>query len=137
MTVRTIFDLFLKLKNVQRVQTELVRLHLKTKPYATPRGRAVGGLSFARGHLYKIMSSPLYIGRLSTKVSGILVSIRPWLTPRHGTPSRPSLGPTITKIGPGLTQKAKVCSQGSFMTTPAIGSSPATRPKMASVTDIT
>jgi site-specific DNA recombinase len=63
-TVRTIFDLFLKLKNVQRVQTELIRLNLTTKPYATPRGRAIGGLSFARGHLYKILSNPLYIGEI-------------------------------------------------------------------------
>src|SRR5437016_1131606 len=37
-TVRTIFDLFLKLKNVQRVHAELARLNLTTKPYATPRG---------------------------------------------------------------------------------------------------
>src|ERR1700716_42608 len=66
-TVRTIFDLFLKLKNVQRVQTELVRLSFTTKPYATPRGRAVGGLSFARGHLYKILSNPLYIGEIEHK----------------------------------------------------------------------
>src|SRR5213078_3378113 len=51
-TVRTIFKLFLKLKNVRKVQAELARLKLTTKPYATPRGRAVGGLSFARGHLY-------------------------------------------------------------------------------------
>ena len=64
LTVRTIFYLFLKLKNVQRVQTELMRLKLTTKPYATPRGRAVGGLSFARGHLYKILSNPLYIGEI-------------------------------------------------------------------------
>jgi DNA invertase Pin-like site-specific DNA recombinase len=64
LTVRTIFDLFLKLKNVQRVQTELMRLKLTTKPYATPRGRAVGGLSFARGHIYKILSNPLYIGEI-------------------------------------------------------------------------
>src|SRR5664279_1097768 len=34
LTVRTIFDLFLKLKNVQRVQAELMRLKLTTKPYA-------------------------------------------------------------------------------------------------------
>src|ERR1700694_2736423 len=66
-TVRTIFDLFLKLKNVQRVQAELARLNLTTKPYATPRGRAVGGLSFARGHLYKILSNPLYIGEIEHK----------------------------------------------------------------------
>src|SRR5436189_4732974 len=64
LTVRTIFDLFLKLKNIQLVQTELARLNLTTKPYATPRGRAVGGLSFARGHLYKILSNPLYIGEI-------------------------------------------------------------------------
>src|SRR5438552_3730760 len=67
LTVRTIFDLFLKLKNVQRVQTELVRLNLTTKPYATPRGRAVGGLSFARGHIYKILSNRLYIGEIEHK----------------------------------------------------------------------
>src|SRR6202047_2963650 len=67
LTVRTIFGLFLKLKNVQRVQAELARLNLTTKPYATPRGRAVGGLSFARGHLYKILSNPLYIGEIEHK----------------------------------------------------------------------
>jgi site-specific DNA recombinase len=66
-TVRTIFDLFLKLKNVAHVQTELARLHLTTKPYATPRGRAVGGLSFARGHIYRILSNPLYIGEIEHK----------------------------------------------------------------------
>jgi site-specific DNA recombinase len=63
-TVRTISDLFLKLKNVRRVQAELTRLKLTTKPYETPRGRAVGGLSFARGHIYKILSNPLYIGEI-------------------------------------------------------------------------
>jgi len=64
LTVRTIFDLFLKLQNVQRVQTELMRLKLTTKPYAAPRGRAIGGLSFARGHIYKMLSNPLYIGEI-------------------------------------------------------------------------
>jgi site-specific DNA recombinase len=63
-TVRTIFDLFLRLKNVQRVQAELLRLNLTTKPYETPRGRAIGGLPFARGHIYKILSNPLYIGEI-------------------------------------------------------------------------
>src|SRR6202043_272600 len=67
LTVRAIFDLFLKLKTVQRVQADLARLNLTTKPYATPRGRAVGGLSFARGHLYKILSNPLYIGEIEHK----------------------------------------------------------------------
>jgi site-specific DNA recombinase len=64
-TVRTIFDLFLRLKNVQTVQAELLRLNFTTKPYETPRGRAIGGLPFARGHIYKILSNPLYIGEIA------------------------------------------------------------------------
>jgi site-specific DNA recombinase len=66
-TVRTIFDLFLKLKNVREVQAELARLKLKTKPYAVRRGRATGNLAFARGHLYKILSNPIYVGRIEHK----------------------------------------------------------------------
>ena len=66
-TVRAIFDLFLKLKNVRKVQEELARLKLRTKPYATKRGRAIGALSFARGHIYKILSNPLYLGEIVHK----------------------------------------------------------------------
>jgi DNA invertase Pin-like site-specific DNA recombinase len=66
-TVRAIFDLFLKLKNVGKVQTELARLKLRTKPYATKRGRAIGAMSFARGHIYKILSNPLYLGEITHK----------------------------------------------------------------------
>jgi DNA invertase Pin-like site-specific DNA recombinase len=66
-TIRTIFELFLRLKNVRKVQEELVRLKLRTKPYATKRGRAIGSLSFARGHIYKILSNPLYLGEILHK----------------------------------------------------------------------
>src|SRR5882757_6638009 len=63
-TVRAIFDLFLKLKNVREVQNELVRLKFRTKHYSVQRGRAVGDLPFARGHIYKILSNPLYAGEI-------------------------------------------------------------------------
>ena len=66
-TVRAIFDLFLKLKNVRKVQEELARLMLRTKPYATKRGRAIGAQSFARGHIYKILSNPIYLGEIVHK----------------------------------------------------------------------
>src|SRR5437879_3213714 len=66
-TVRTIFDLFLKSKNVRALQKELAQLNLRTKPYAVQRGRAVGNLPFARGHLYKILSNPLYLGEIEHK----------------------------------------------------------------------
>jgi site-specific DNA recombinase len=63
-TVRTIFDFFLKLKNVREVQKELARLKFRTKQYSVQRGRAAGDLPFARGHIYKILSNPLYAGAI-------------------------------------------------------------------------
>src|SRR4029077_10022133 len=49
------------------VQTELVRLNLRTKPYSIQRGRAAGDLPFARVHIYKILSNPLYAGEIKHK----------------------------------------------------------------------
>jgi site-specific DNA recombinase len=68
-TVRTIFELFLKLKNVRQVQAELARLKLTTKPYPISTGRILGGLPFSRGHIYRILSNPLYIGEIAHKDS--------------------------------------------------------------------
>jgi site-specific DNA recombinase len=64
-TVRTIFDLFLKLKNVRKVQAELTRLKLVTKPYPIASGKILGGRPFSRGHIYRILSNPLYIGEIA------------------------------------------------------------------------
>ena len=66
-TVRTIFELFLKLKSVRKLQAELIRQKLTTKRYPTTSGRVLGGLSFSRGHLYRILSNPLYIGEIVHK----------------------------------------------------------------------
>jgi site-specific DNA recombinase len=66
-TVRTIFELFLKLKSVRDVQNELARLDLRTKPYLAERGRAIGNLPFARGHIYRILSNRLYVGEINHK----------------------------------------------------------------------
>jgi hypothetical protein len=66
-TVRTIFDLFLRLKNVSKVQAELSRSKMTTKRYPVSTGRSVGGLPFARGHIYRILSNPLYLGDIVHK----------------------------------------------------------------------
>lgn len=66
-TVRKIFDLYLELGNVRLVEEELRRLGLRTKSYVSAAGRAIGDQSFTRGHLYKILSNPLYIGDISHK----------------------------------------------------------------------
>src|ERR1700730_4849423 len=66
-TVRTIFGLFLKLKNVRKVQVELARVRVNTKPYPISTGKVLGGLPFSRGHIYRILSNPLYIGEIIHK----------------------------------------------------------------------
>src|SRR5712672_2146346 len=66
-TVRTIFELFLKFKNFRQVQAELARLKLTTKPYPISTGQILGGLPFSRGHIYRILSNPLYIGEIAHK----------------------------------------------------------------------
>src|SRR5467141_2215380 len=71
-TVRKIFELFLKLKNVRKVQAELARLKLTTKPYPISTGKVLGGLPFSRGHIYRILSNPLYIGEIAHRDSRLL-----------------------------------------------------------------
>ena len=66
-TVRKIFDLYLELGNVRLVEEEMRRLDLRTKSYVSAAGRQMGDLSFTRGHLYKILSNPLYVGDISHK----------------------------------------------------------------------
>lgn len=66
-TIRTLFRLYGALKNVRQVQAELHRLKLTTKPYVAATGRRIGGLSFSRGHIYRILSNPLYTGEIEHK----------------------------------------------------------------------
>ncbi len=83
-TVRAIFELFLKLKNVRKLQAELIRKELTTKRYPTTSGTVLGGLSFSRGHLYRILSNPLYIGEIvhkDVKHSGqhpAIIDVKSW-----------------------------------------------------------
>jgi site-specific DNA recombinase len=63
-TIRAIFRLYISLKSVGLVQAELERLRLATKRYVTTAGRQLGGRSFSRGHIYRILSNPLYIGEI-------------------------------------------------------------------------
>lgn len=66
-TVRTIFELYLKLGSTRKVKAELDRLKIKTKKYTAVTGRQMGGLPFAIGHLYFLLSNPLYIGQIRHK----------------------------------------------------------------------
>jgi DNA invertase Pin-like site-specific DNA recombinase len=66
-TVRKIFDLYLELGNVRELIDELTRLGLRTKRVVTRTGRVMGDLNFTRGHVYKILGNPLYVGDISHK----------------------------------------------------------------------
>jgi site-specific DNA recombinase len=63
-TVRLLFELYLKLGSVRRLEAECQRLGLRTKLRTLLDGRQCGGTAFSRGHLYLIISNPIYIGRI-------------------------------------------------------------------------
>src|SRR4030088_1707710 len=66
-TVRRIFALYLELGCVRRGKEEADRLGLSTKRSATANGTERGGKSFSRGHLYNLLSNPIYIGEIAHK----------------------------------------------------------------------
>jgi site-specific DNA recombinase len=64
-TVRALFRLYLELACVRRLEAEADALGLVSKRRA--EGRSPGGRSFTRGHLYRILSNPIYIGEIAHK----------------------------------------------------------------------
>ena len=65
--VRHLFALYLEHRNVRLVKAEADRLGLRTKPRKPNNGRSKGNLPFTRGHLYKLLSNPLYAGLVAHK----------------------------------------------------------------------
>lgn len=63
-SVRLIFDSFLALKSVSQVTTEIRRLGVVSRRRLTRTGRAYGGTPLDRGSVYKILSNPIYIGKV-------------------------------------------------------------------------
>jgi hypothetical protein len=66
-TVRTLFRLYLELGNVRRVKEEVDRLGLKTKIRKGGDKRMCGGRPLSRGHIYHLLSNPIYVGRIAHK----------------------------------------------------------------------
>ena len=62
--VRRLFALYLELGTVRRLKEEALRLGLATKRRTTRSGLTVGGGPFERSSLYRLLSNPIYIGRL-------------------------------------------------------------------------
>ena len=68
-TVRTLYQLYQAQRNVVRVEQEALRRGLRTKARAPNNGKRSGGAPLTRGHIYKILSNPLYIGEVTHKGS--------------------------------------------------------------------
>jgi hypothetical protein len=66
-TVRRIFALYRELGCVRRVKEEADRLGLRTKCSKTANGAERGGKPFSRGHLYTLLSNPIYTGQIAHK----------------------------------------------------------------------
>src|SRR5207245_3560735 len=64
-TARRIFALYRELGCVRRVKEEADRLGLITKRSMTAKGSERGGRSFSRGHIYHLLSNPIYIGEIA------------------------------------------------------------------------
>jgi site-specific DNA recombinase len=65
--VRRIFALCRELGSVRRVKQEADSLRLRTKQGKTAHGAERGGKPFSRGHLYRLLSNPIYIGQIAHK----------------------------------------------------------------------
>ncbi|HEX3418877.1 MAG TPA: recombinase family protein, partial [Stellaceae bacterium] len=64
-TVCRIFALYRVLGCVRRVKEEADRLGLRTKSSTTANGTERGGKPFSRGHLYTLLSNPIYTGQIA------------------------------------------------------------------------
>src|SRR5215468_270570 len=63
--VRCIFDLYRELGSVRRVKEEADRLGLHTKRTIRKDGAERGGKPFTRGHIYAMLSNPIYTGQIA------------------------------------------------------------------------
>ena len=66
-TVRHIFARYLALKSVALLKAELDAAGIVSKMYAGRSGPACGGTPMQRGALYKLLSNPIYRGRIRHK----------------------------------------------------------------------
>ncbi len=66
-TIRMIYDLYDRHRNVRIVKTEADKLGLKTAIRKLSSGCPKGGSSFSFGHIYHILTNPIYAGRIRHK----------------------------------------------------------------------
>lgn len=63
--VRHIYERYLALGSVRLLKQELDKRGVTTPKRLTSTERQFGGRQFSRGHLYKVLSNPVYIGKIA------------------------------------------------------------------------
>jgi DNA invertase Pin-like site-specific DNA recombinase len=66
-TIQVIFERYLQLGSVAKLELELRRRKLQTRAFTSASNKAWGNRPFSRGHLYKILSNPVYAGKIAHK----------------------------------------------------------------------
>lgn len=66
-TIRRIFALYLEEGNVSALLERLTREDIRTAARYSAKGNHYGNRAFTRGHLYKLLANPIYIGRVPHK----------------------------------------------------------------------
>ena len=64
-TVRLIYRLYLQCDGVSDLKEDLDRQGIRSKTRTYANGKTVGGVPLSRGMLYRLLSNPIYIGRVS------------------------------------------------------------------------
>ncbi len=63
-TVLHVFERYLELSSVRKLQAELKRAGRLTPLRVTQKGKTSGGCTFSTGKLYHVLSNPIYVGRI-------------------------------------------------------------------------
>ncbi len=65
--IRRVFNLYLEESNVPALLDRLRREDIRTAARYSAKGNHYGNRPFARGHLYRLLANPIYIGRVPHK----------------------------------------------------------------------
>lgn len=65
--IRTLYNLYIELKNVRLVKAEADKLGLVSRYRTHKSGKQSGGKPFTRSNIYRILSNPIYIGQIQHK----------------------------------------------------------------------
>ena len=65
--IRSLYQLYVQLKNVRLVKVEADKLGFLTRRRIQKSGKRTGGAPFSRGHIYRILCNPIYIGKIQHK----------------------------------------------------------------------